>query len=324
MRVVFIGSGAIAVPPLRWLLNSCHDVVAVVTQPDRPAGRGRRTVPTPVKQHAVEVGLDVLQPQDINHADAVTRILDVRGDVGVTVSFGQKIGPDLLDGIPGGCLNIHPSLLPKCRGAAPVNWTIIRGEAKTGVTVFRLVDRLDAGPILAVRETLIRPSETAGELQARLGGVGCDALDGALADFNPSDPTPGDPQDDALATEAPKLTKQMGRIDLCRPAREIVGWVNGLHPWPAVQLSYVPRTTGRPVMTRLARAETVEGDENAAEGPPGTVLGPGTIACSDGAFRILEIQPAGKRTMSWRDFVNGRHVSPGDRFEPLTSETGEA
>lgn len=318
MRVLFLGSGDIAVPTLRWLANSPHEVVAVVSQPDRPGGRGRKPIPTPVKLRALQDRLPLIQVDDINAPHVVGKLLSFRADAAITMSFGAFIGPALLDGFPGGCLNIHPSLLPKYRGAAPVNWAIIRGETKTGVTVFRMVERMDAGPILSVRETTIKPCETAGELQARMGGIACDALDGALDGFDPSSPPPGRPQDDAQATFAPKLTKRTGQIDLDKPASELAAWVNGLFPWPAVQLRYISTEGGRALDVRLARAAAVEGRSPTAE-PPGTVLEDGSIACRRGAIRILEIQPAGKRSMSWQDFVNGRHVKPGDRFEPVGS-----
>ncbi len=327
MRILFLASGAVAVPALRWLTNSCHEVVAVVTQPDRPAGRGRRPEPTPVKRHAAGAGLQVIQADNVNDPAVVAKLLNYRPDLGVTASFGQMIASVLLRGIPGGCLNIHPSLLPKYRGAAPVNWAIIHGETQTGVTIIRLVEQMDAGPILSVRETMIKPCETAGELSDRLAGIACDALDAALQQFSPGLRPPGRPQDDAQATPAPKLTKDMGQIDLNQPAEQIVAWVNGLSPWPAVQLDYVPKD-GRPrTRVRLMRA-ALAGDPRTANArcgqpsptePPGTLLDDGTIACPDGAVRVSEIQPAGGRVMSWQDFVNGRRVQPGDRFEGVTT-----
>lgn len=318
MRVLYIGSGEIAIPPLRWLANSHHEIVAVVMHPDRNSGRGRKTVPTPVKSQALDDGLDLIEAQDINTPSIAEHILGLQVDLAITMSFGTKIGPALLDGFPGGCLNIHPSLLPKYRGAAPVNWAIIRGETNTGVCVFRMVEQMDAGPILSVRETTIKPRETADELSARVAGIGCDALDGALEGFDPKSPPTGRPQDDSLATFAPKLTKQTGRIDLDKPADQIANLVNGLYSWPAVQLVYVPAKGGNRLNVRLARAVVAEDRPSSPSEPPGTVLENGSIACRGGAIDILEIQPAGKRAMTWRDFVNGRHVTPGDCFEPVS------
>lgn len=323
MRILYMASGGIAVPPLRWLENSEHEIVGVVTQPDREGGRGRKSIPTPVKAYVVKAGLPLIQSDSVNRPDMVETLLATQPDLGVTVAFSQKIGNELLERIPYGCLNIHPSLLPKCRGAAPVNWTIIRGETRTGVTVFRLVNRMDAGPILSVRETMIKPSETAGELYDRLAGIGCDALDGALEQFDSDGPPEGRLQDDDLATAAPRMTKQLGKISLRQSAREVVRWANGLFPWPGVQLNFVKGASKERTLVRLARTAVAEDPQTLAarEGrsapmkPPGTVLEGGIVACGDGAIRILEIQPAGSRIMLWQDFVNGRHVAPGDRFE---------
>ncbi len=316
MRTLFVASGQLAVPPLRWMVNSPHEVVAVVTQPDRRAGRGRRTVPTPVKVRALLEGLPLIQPEDVNDPTIVDQLLSYAADLVVIASFGQMIGPALLEGVPGGWLNIHPSLLPKCRGAAPVNWTIIRGEPATGVTVYRLVEDMDAGPILSVRETMIKPSETAGELYGRLAGIGCDALSAALDGYDHAAPPPGLPQDHDQATFAPKLTKAMGRISLQQPASDVVGWVNGLFPWPGAQLVYVPADGRKATQVRPARAALAEDRPPAGESI-GTILGDGSVVCADGAIRLLEIQPAGGQVMSWRDFVNGRRVRPGDRLESV-------
>ncbi len=323
MRILVLASGGIAVPPLRWLENADHEIVGVVTQPDRQGGRGRKPIATPVKTYAVEAGLPLIQTEMVNAPDQVEALLAAKPDLGVTVAFSQKIGAELLHRIPLGCLNIHPSLLPKCRGAAPVNWTIIRGQTRTGVSVFRLVERMDAGPVLAVRETMIKPSETAGELYDRLAGIGCDALDGALSQYDGGRPPEGTPQDDELATAAPRMTKQLGRISLRQRAAEVVRWANGLFPWPGVQLHFVKPGSEQRVQVRLARTAVAEDPQTLAarQGrsapmrPPGTVLEGGIVACGDGAIRILEIQPAGGRIMLWQDFVNGRHVEPGDRFE---------
>jgi methionyl-tRNA formyltransferase len=317
MRILFLGSGAIAVPSLRWLCNSPHEVVGVVTQPDRPAGRGRRAVPTPVKECALDAGLHLIQTETVNDPATTKLLLGLKPDVGISASFGQMIGSALLEGIPHGCLNVHPSLLPRYRGAAPVNWAIIRGEAKTGVCVIRLVRKMDAGPILSVRETLIKPGETAGELYQRAAGIACDALDAALRQFGPHGGPPGEPQDDSQATFAPKLTKEMGRVDMNRSVREVVGWVNGLFPWPSVQMLYVPAGVGDGVQVKFGRAIASAESPARSRRRAGTILEDRSVACADGAVRILEIQPAGSRLMSWEDFVNGRRVKAGDRFEAV-------
>lgn len=317
MRVIVLASGSIAVPTLRWLLGSSHDILALVTQPDRPAGRGRRTTTSALMSCARSAGLECIQVEDVNEHNVVDRLLGFRADLGITISFGQMIGSSLLDGIPFGCINIHPSLLPKYRGAAPVNWAVIRGEVKTGVTVFRLVRRMDAGPILTRRETIIKPDETAGELQERLARIAPDALGAALSMFESGSVPSGEPQDESQATYAPKLTKQTGYGVLNYPAAEVIRWVNGLFPWPAVHLQYVPRDGRKQVQVRLCRATALSDSSDLPVGATGKILEGGAVACSGGAFRILELQPAGGRIMSWQDFVNGRRVEIGDRFEPL-------
>ena len=160
MRMLFFGSGSFAVPTLRNMQQN-HDIAAVVTQPDRPSGRGRKLTPTPVKERALQLGLEVITAEQVNDESMVRRLLGFGADVGVVLAFGQKIGAPIRHGMPGGCINAHASLLPKYRGAAPFQWTILNGEEKAGVTVFKLVQRMDAGPILTIRWTSPKPEETA-------------------------------------------------------------------------------------------------------------------------------------------------------------------
>ncbi len=314
MRVLFLATGSVAIPSFRWLLSSNHEVVAVVTQPDRPSGRGRQIAPSQVKQMALYAGVELIQPEKVNDPRVVEKLLSLHPDVAITASFGQLIGQTLLDGLPGRWINIHPSLLPKYRGAAPVNWAIIRREAKTGVTIFALNRRMDAGSILVVRETMIKPAETSGELQERLARVAPDALKAALELFVSGQTPPGQPQDDALSTPAPKLTKDMGDISLSLSAGEIAAWVNGLYPWPGVHWLYTSADGQRRVEIRAVRAIDSPERIGATGVSCGTILDDGSIACGDGAFDLLELQPAGGRIMTWQDFVNGRRVKPGDQF----------
>ena len=202
MRMLFFGSGAFAVPTLRNLQQN-HDIAAVITQPDRPSGRGRKLTPTPVKERAQQLGLEVITAEQVNDESLVRRLLDFSADVGVVLAFGQKIGLPIRDSLPGGCINAHASLLPKYRGAAPFQWTILNGEEKAGVTVFKLVQRMDAGPILTTRWTSPKPEETANELHDRLAAIAVDAITGALELYATDPNPPGEPQDDAVATQAP-------------------------------------------------------------------------------------------------------------------------
>ena len=315
MRLLFFGSGSFAVPTLRNLQQN-HDIAAVVTQPDRPSGRGRKLTPTPVKERALELGLEVITAEQVNDESMVRRLLDFGADVGVVLAFGQKIGPAIRDSIPGGCINAHASLLPKYRGAAPFQWTILNGEEKAGVTVFKLVQRMDAGPILTTRWTSPKPEETADELHDRLAGIAVDAITGALELYSADPNPPGEPQDDAAATPAPKLRKEDGFIDFARPAAELAHFVCGMWGWPGARCRFNSSDGTRSEDVVLARARVAEGR---AEGlPPGQLDARFLLATGDGMLELLEIKPAGGKLMTWPDFANGRHVKAGDRFTTLT------
>ncbi len=315
MRLLFFGSGAFAVPTLRNLQQN-HDIAAVITQPDRPSGRGRKLTPTPVKERALQLGLQVITVEQVNDESMVRRLLDFGADVGVVLAFGQKIGPPIRDSIPGGCINAHASLLPKYRGAAPFQWTIINGEEKAGVTVFKLVQRMDAGPILTTRWTSPKPEETADELHDRLAGIAVDAITGALelyaADPNP----PGEPQDEAAATQARKLKKEDGFIDFAKPAAELAHFVCGMWDWPGARCRFSSNDSSRSEDVVLARARLAEGVP--ADLLPGELDSRLLVTTGDGMLELLEIKPAGGKLMTWPDFANGRHLKAGDRFTRLT------
>ena len=312
MRVLFLGSGEFAIPTLEALVAGPHEVATVVTQPDRPHGRGRSPAPTPVKRIALERGLEVISVPDVNEAAIVAQLLGAEARLGVVVAFGQKIGPALLDGLPGGMVNLHASLLPRHRGAAPINRAILAGDATTGVTVFRLTDRMDAGAVLARRETPIGPTETAAELHDRLARLGPAAVDEALAQFEVDADPPGVSQDDALATHAGKLSKADGILDFSQPADDLSRRIRGLWSWPGASCRFLSANGTRDELVTLARAAVVAADTGL---PPGCVTPHLTVAAGIGALRILELKPAGGRLMPWADFVNGRRVLPGDRFE---------
>jgi methionyl-tRNA formyltransferase len=318
MRLLFLGSGEFAVPTLRWLAESDHEVPLVITQPARPSGRGRKSTPTAVAEFARSSDLEVLETPDVNEASVVARIRSLSVHVGVVIAFGQKLRGELL-GTAGACfVNLHASLLPKYRGAAPINWAIIHGEEKTGCTVFRIVERMDAGPILTQRWTFIKPEEQAGELHDRLARVGVDAMQATLREFDGGAVPNGASQDEGAVTLAPKLKKQDGLIRFGRTAREVVNHVHGVTPWPGATAVYRSRE-GRDEPVQLIRARP-------SEAPSGPLLPPGTldsrleIAVADGFVEVLEIKPSAGRTMTWPEFVNGRRVRAGDII--LTPELG--
>ncbi len=316
MRIIFLGSGEFAVPSLKHLAQGTHDVALVITQPSRPSGRGRRTTPTPVGQAAKELNLEAIEVADVNSPDVASRVRSLDARLGLVVAFGQKLGPELLSAMPAGCINLHASLLPKYRGAAPINWAILRGEQRTGCTVFKVVERMDAGPILVTRLTAIMPEETAGELHDRLAAIGVDAVDAALELFEDGATPEGSPQNEKEATKAPKLLKADGHIRFDRPAVEITRHIHGMTPWPGALARYrsVEGKSEKVNIVRVRRAE----DPSTPTVAPGTIDERRYVAARDGFIEILEIKPSSGRTMTWPDYVNGRHVAPGDQF--LTPE----
>ncbi len=315
MRIIFLGSGRFAMPTLRWLAESDHTVALVVTQPARPSGRGRRIVRTPVQALAEDLGLETIAIQDVNEPESAGDLLALDARIGLAIDFGQKIGPALLDGWPGGCLNLHGSLLPKYRGAAPINWAIVNGEERTGCTVFRMVERMDAGPILTSRWTEIKPEETADELHERLAGIGVDTVRATLELFAGDDNPAGTPQDEADATKARKLRKPDGVIDFDQSVSRVANHICGMTSWPGARARF-RADDNRFENVTVIRARPAETTAT-PDVPPGTINANRYVATREGFLEILEIKPSSGRVMGWPDFVNGRHVAEGDMFESL-------
>lgn len=319
MRILFLGSSEFALPTLRSILNDGHTVVTVVTQPDRAQGRGRHLLPTPVKAEALQAGLPILTPPDVNAPDVVAEIKSLRADLAYVAAFGQKIGPELLAAFPVGIINLHPSLLPALRGAAPVQWAVLNGDEETGVSIFRLVEKMDAGPVLVQRRTAIVPGETADELLERLARVGCDAVRAALEALRADPAMPGTPQDPARVTFGRKLRKEDGRVTFDQPAERVSHRVCGLWSWPGAACRYVSADGRRDEVVLLARAVPYEGLAVPAGSPEqcGVITEMLAVQCLDRELSLLEVKPAGGRLMHWPDFVNGRHVRPDDRLLPV-------
>ena len=317
MRIVFFGSGEFGIPCLRMLQHEGHALPLVITQPDRPAGRGRAPHPTPIRAFALELGLETVATPRVNEPDVAARVRAAGAELAVVIAFGQKIGRALIDMFPVGIVNLHGSLLPRWRGAAPIQWSIMSGDEQAGVSVFRIVEKMDAGPLLSHRRTQIKPAETAEELHDRLAAIGCDALKAAMERLVRDPRDPGDPQDESLVTVAPRLSKADGRLDFARPAIELERRINGLYSWPGARCRFVSQA-GRQEEVILARA--LADAALAGPTPPsevGVVTLRGGVMSGRGELAILEILPQNSRKMSWEDFVNGRHVRPGDRFESL-------
>lgn len=307
MRIVFWGTPAFALPALRALGDEGHDVVAVVTQPDRPAGRGRELQPSAIKREAVAEGIPVLQPEKARDPAFAEELRALEADLSVVVAYGQILKPEVLSIPRLGSVNIHGSLLPELRGAAPVQWAIIRGLAKTGVTIMRMEAGLDSGPMLLRVEEPIESDESASELGGRLAEIGAEALIETLMLLEAGQLVE-EPQDHSLATYAPKLDREQARLDWSLPAVEVSRWIRGLDDVPG---AWSPLGAAGPV--KLFRPTL-----DAASAAPGTVLEAGddgiVIACGDVSVRVREVQPPGKRRMAAGDWVRGRGVAVGDVF----------
>lgn len=319
MRVLFFGSGEFAIPTLRSIAHDGNEVVTVVSQPDKPRGRGKDVTPTPAKCEALELGLPVVTPPDVNAPEVVSHLLSLKADLAYVAAFGQKIGSTLLGGFPVGIVNLHASLLPSLRGAAPIQWAVINGVQETGVTVFRLVEKMDAGPVLVQRRTLIAPDETADELHERLSRIGCDAVRATLELLQRDPAAPGEPQDTSRVTYAPKLSKTDGHIRFDAPARALASRIRGLWSWPGAICRFVSADGQRDEQVTIARAVPYEIRTRAADSPdePGRINEMMRVQTADAELEILQVKPAGGRLMDWQDFVNGRHVREGDRFVPV-------
>jgi methionyl-tRNA formyltransferase len=307
MRVVFMGSPEFAVPTLRALLDA-EEVVAVVAQPDKPSGRGQKTVAPPVATLARERGVELLQPARARDPVFLARLQELAPDVAVVVAYGKILPQAVLDVPRHGCLNVHGSLLPRYRGAAPVQWAILNGDTETGVTIMRLDAGMDTGPMLLWRKVSIDPDETAGHLMTRLAGIGAELMlvtlgrlqGGALVET---------PQDHARATLAPMLEKSAGVLDLARPAAEVKNRVRGVDPWPGAQ------TLLEGEVLKVWGARVVSGS-----GPPGRVLGADrdgvVVACGEGAVSFAELQLPGRKRLPAAAFIAGRPIAPGARLGP--------
>jgi methionyl-tRNA formyltransferase len=309
LRIVFFGTPEFAVPTLDALLRSRHPVVGVVTRPDRPRGRGQKTTAGPVKARALAAGLPILQPERMKDQSFLDALAALRADLGVVAAYGKILTEAVLATPRLGMVNVHASLLPRYRGAAPVHRAVIAGDIETGVTIMRVVKALDAGPMLAKVTRPIAPDDTSDEVERELASLGAGLLVStveALAENRVSETA----QNDAEATYAQRLTKDDGVVDWARSSVDLHNQIRGLHPWPHAF------TFARGQRVILHRSTPVAGD--ALAGPPGSVLEATAdrmvIATGAGALQILVIQAEGKRPMMARDFLAGHPLAPGDRF----------
>jgi len=310
-----MGSGVFAVPALRAVAASGHDVVGVITQPARPAGRKGEPRATPVAVEAESLALDVTECANVNADESVRQAAALAADVICVVDFGQLVRRPMRQTARLGAFNVHGSILPALRGAAPVNWAIINGLTRTGVTTFSLVDEMDAGAVYVALETDILPDERADELKGRLAELGAEAARRTLDMLAAGDAQPTE-QDHGKATLAPKLTKADGVIDWSAEAVTVRNRIHGTWPWPGGQ-AVLHRAAGKDCPVAIAAAEVVaDASQQAAPREPGALDDALNVTTEGGTLRILQIKPAGKRLMDWSAFVNGYRVVPGDRFSP--------
>jgi methionyl-tRNA formyltransferase len=311
-RIVFFGTPEFAVPTLAALVDAGRRPVRVVTQPARPAGRGQKLQDPPVAAWARERGLPVTQPEKVRDPAFLAEMKELEPDVAVVVAFGQIFPRDLLSLPRLGCVNVHASLLPRWRGAAPIQAAIASGDARTGVTTMLMEAGLDTGPMLLEEETEIGPEETADKLAQRLAEMGGRLLVRTLERLEQSDLVPR-PQDPEAATYAPRLTRESGRVDWTRPAREIADRLRAFTPWPGLSATL----GGEPV--KLVRVEVLQESAHAGDTAPGAFLGMRdgrlAVACGEGTvLGLVELQRPGRKPLKGADFANGERLRTGELF----------
>lgn len=315
MRILFFGTPEFAVPSLRTLKEAGHDICAVVTRQDKPKGRGMKTAFSPVKEYALTQDIPIFQPETLKD-HAITGLLEkYRPELIVVVAYGRILPGYVLDFPPKGCVNVHGSLLPAYRGAAPIQWAVVNGERETGVTTMYMDRGIDTGDIILQAKTPIGSEETAGELHDHIMEQGAKLLLLTIRLIE-QNAAPRTKQDDTLATFAPMLSRESGKIDWTQPAQSIANQVRGMSPWPGAC------TFCRDFQIKILKAAAMNGC-----GAPGSVLkadaGGVEVACGAGSLNILEMQPCGGKKMNAQAFCNGHEIKPGDVFAPDTKPNAE-
>ncbi len=310
MRIVFMGAGPLACPALRALLESKADeVVAVVTQPDRPSGRSRQVKPCEVKAFLQGRAVKLFTPESVNEASVIDQIKELAADLFVVADFGQMLKPQLLSMPPKGVVNIHPSLLPKYRGAAPIQWAMAHGEVETGVTVLYVIEKVDAGEVILQEKAPIREEDTAATMESLLAELGAAVLLRAL-DLIREDRATRTAQNEAEVSFARKLDKDDGKINWMQPAGQIRNRIRAFIPWPGCHCEF-PKGSGHSLRVWSAKVEEATGEpgtilENAGDGP--------VVACGEKSLRLLDVQPESKKRMTGAAFLNGYRLRTGDKM----------
>jgi len=318
MNVAFVGTPEFAAPTLEAIIGSRHRVVLVVTQPDRPAGRSGRPAPPPVKQVAVARGVPFIQPESINRPEALARLREAAPDILLVIAYGKILKRRVIDFAPHGAINIHASLLPKHRGAAPIVHAILNGERETGITLQRMALGVDTGPVLIQRAVKIGPEENAGQLAARLSALAAEMIVPALDDLEERR-LAATPQDESKATYAPKLAKSDGLIPWERDAPAVHNLVRAMTPWPGAFTFRHPAAGGQAERLIVLSAQVEEASNSGVA--PGTLLraeAAPLIACGRGCLRLLQVKPEGSRPMEAAAWLRGYSVQPGDQFRGET------
>lgn len=316
MNIVYLGSGEFGVECLNALSRSDHNLKFIVTQPAQQAGRGRKPRPTPVACWADERSVPFTETSNVNTSENISQITAYEPDLIVVIAFGQKIGGELTSLAPKGSINVHASVLPKYRGAAPINWAIINGETTTGISIITLAEKMDAGQVLSQAETDIRPDETAGQLHDRLAELAAPLLCETIDQIAAGTAVYAE-QDHSKATLAPKLKKADGFLDFTEPADTLARKIRGFWPWPGASANYVSKETGKSVRVNIATAQPVE-TENPAGLAAGTLDENLNIICGENALKITTIKPAGSPLMDFKAFANGRQTQSGDLFTKIS------
>ena len=304
MRIVFMGTPDFAVPCLARLLADGHELAGVFTQPDKPKGRGYKLAPPPVKVLAQEHGIPVYQPEKMKDGRALEILRGLMPELIVVVAYGRILPKEILELPKYGCINVHGSLLPRWRGAAPIQWSVISGDQLAGVTTMYMAEGLDTGDMILSRSTPIGPEETSGELYERLAQLGAELLSETVALVAQGN-APRTPQDDACSCYAPMLTRELARLDFTKPAAGVRSLICGMNPWPVAHT----RLAGK--VLKVYRARLAEGS-----GTPGEVLDGKrlVVACGGGAVELLEIQAEGGKRMLAADYLRGHPVQAGTRL----------
>jgi len=319
MNIVYLGSGEFGLECLNALADSSHSLAFIVTQPPHPAGRGRKPRPTPVARWADTNSIPFIETDNINTPQIIDKIAALQPDLIIVIAFGQKIGAEIINLPPfllsqesTGAINVHASLLPKYRGAAPINWAIINGETETGISIITLAEEMDAGTILAQAKTKILADETAGQLHDRLAKMAAPLLLKTISKIADGSITYAD-QDHSKATRAPKLKKSDGFLNFADPAKSLRRKILGLWPWPGASAIYLSKKTAKPLRVTIAMAQLIQ-TSNPAGLKAGTLDENLNVICGEDALKIIKIKPNGSGLMDFKDFVNGRQTCPGDMF----------